>query len=112
MEYVYLGSVSCITALVFLKNSIHRTDINDNESDSEQTEKDEADRRRLRALQTIYLPAHLLALFSDWMQGPYVYQLYREYGHGEKEIAVLFMTGHYSRHVKARQCNNLFLFLP
>ena len=93
MEYFYLGSVSCITALVFLKNSKHRTDINENESDSEQTEKDEADRSKLRSLQTVYLPAHLLALFSDWLQGPYVYQLYREYGHGEKEIAVLFMTG-------------------
>ena len=92
-EYLYLGSVSCITALVFLRNSRHRTDINENESDSGQTEKDEDDRSKLRSLQTVYLPAHLLALFSDWLQGPYVYQLYREYGHGEKEIAVLFMTG-------------------
>ena len=90
-EYFYLGSVSCITALVFLRISKHRTDINENES--EQTEKDEADRSKLRSLQTVYLPAHLLALFSDWLQGPYVYQLYREYGHGEKEIAVLFMSG-------------------
>ena len=102
MEYFYLGSVSCITALVFLRNSKHRTDINENESDSEQSEKDEADRSKLRSLQTVYLPAHLLALFSDWLQGPYVYQLYREYGHGEKEIALLFMTG---------QWENLSLFL-
>ena len=94
-EYIYLGSVSCITALVFLKNSQHkhRTDKNENDSDIETREKDEADKERLRSLQNIYLPAHLLGLFSDWLQGPYVYQLYREYGHGEKEIAVLFMTG-------------------
>ena len=92
-EYIYLGSVSCITALVFLKNSQHnhRTDKNENDSDSEKT--GDADKERLRSLQNIYLPAHLLGLFSDWLQGPYVYQLYREYGHGEKEIAVLFMTG-------------------
>lgn len=95
-EYIYLGSVSCITALVFLKNSQHnhRTDKNENDSDSEKT--GDADKERLRSLQNIYLPAHLLGLFSDWLQGPYVYQLYREYGHGEKEIAVLFMTGYIS----------------
>merc|ERR1719341_1706346 len=29
------------------------------------------------SLTWIYLPAHLLALFSDWLQGPYVFQLYR-----------------------------------
>ena len=91
MEYFYLGSVSCITALVYLRTSKQRKDINENES--ERSDSDEADKDKLRSLQHIYLPAHLLALFSDWLQGPYVYQLYREYGHGEKEIAVLFMTG-------------------
>ena len=56
-EYIYLGSVSCITALVFLKNSKykHRTDENENDSDSEKTEKDEADKERLRSLQNVYL---------------------------------------------------------
>ena len=50
----------------------------------------------LRSLQSLYLPAHLLALFSDWLQGPYVYQLYRQYGYGERDIAVLFMAGYLS----------------
>ena len=27
------------------------------------------------SLTWIYLPAHLLALFSDWLQGPYVFQV-------------------------------------
>ena len=109
MEYFYLGSVSCITALVFLKNSKHRTDINENESDSVPTEKDEAHKSKLRSLQSIYLPAHLLALFSDWLQGPYVYQLYREYGHGEKEIAVLFMTGQSEQNSAIQGCQKYWV---
>ena len=27
------------------------------------------------SLTWLYLPAHLLALFSDWLQGPYVFQV-------------------------------------
>ena len=27
------------------------------------------------SLTRLYLPAHLLALFSDWLQGPYVFQV-------------------------------------
>ena len=30
------------------------------------------------------------------MKGPYVFQLYRDYGYGEKDIAVLFMAGYIS----------------
>ena len=51
---------------------------------------------KLLTLQRIYLPAHLLALFSDWLQGPYVFQLYKYHGHGDKEIAVMFLAGYLS----------------
>jgi len=50
----------------------------------------------LQSLQYIYLPAHLLALFSDWLQGPYVFKLYKYHGHGDKEIAVMFLAGYLS----------------
>lgn len=31
---------------------------------------------------------------ADWLQGPYVYSLYREqYGFDERTVAVLFVTG-------------------
>ena len=30
---------------------------------------------------------------GDWLQGPYVYQLYASYGFKESEIALLFLTG-------------------
>jgi Na+/melibiose symporter-like transporter len=40
-----------------------------------------------------YLFVYLLATFSDWLQGPYVYALYMEYGFKQHEIAQLFVAG-------------------
>lgn len=44
-------------------------------------------------LQRRYLFVYCLACFGDWIQGPYVYNLYKEYGYNEGEIAVLFIVG-------------------
>ncbi|CDF41384.1 unnamed protein product [Chondrus crispus] len=46
-----------------------------------------------RAFQNNYLLVYLLAIAADWLQGPYVYALYAEYGYGKKEIAQLFIAG-------------------
>ena len=35
----------------------------------------------------------LLAFFSDWLQGPYVYALYDFYGFDSRDIAILFIIG-------------------
>ncbi len=43
--------------------------------------------------QTNYLIIYLLAMFSDWLQGPYVYQLYVSYGFSAYEISLLFVGG-------------------
>jgi len=40
-----------------------------------------------------YLVVYLLAAFSDWLQGPYVYALYDAYGYSQHEIAKLFVAG-------------------
>ena len=45
------------------------------------------------ALMKKYLAVYLLAVFSDWLQGPYVYALYDAYGYSQHEIAVLFVAG-------------------
>ena len=45
------------------------------------------------ALLRKYLAVYLLATLSDWLQGPYVYALYSEYGYSQHEIAVLFVAG-------------------
>ena len=40
-----------------------------------------------------YLLVYLLATLSDWLQGPYVYALYSDYGFEQKQIAQLFVAG-------------------
>ncbi len=40
-----------------------------------------------------YLAVYLLATLSDWLQGPYVYALYADYGFSQHEIAILFVAG-------------------
>ena len=51
---------------------------------------------KLFQLQLLYLPPHLLAIFADWLQGPYVFQLYKHYGHADEDIAVFFLAGYLS----------------
>lgn len=41
----------------------------------------------------VYLVAFLLAMGGDWLQGPYVYALYQQYGFTQSDIALLFVTG-------------------
>eukprot|EP00698_Gefionella_okellyi_P016385 TRINITY_DN4688_c0_g1_i4.p1 TRINITY_DN4688_c0_g1~~TRINITY_DN4688_c0_g1_i4.p1 ORF type:complete len:428 (-),score=75.01 TRINITY_DN4688_c0_g1_i4:31-1314(-) len=42
---------------------------------------------------TRYLIIYLLVMGADWLQGPYVYALYAEYGFNQAEIAQLFVAG-------------------
>lgn len=46
-----------------------------------------------QSFQINYLLVYLLAIAADWLQGPYVYALYTEYGYGKKEIGQLFIAG-------------------
>lgn len=46
-----------------------------------------------RSFQLNYLIVYLLAVAADWLQGPYVYALYTEYGYSKKEIGQLFIAG-------------------
>ena len=88
------------------------------------------------SLTWIYLPAHLLALFSDWLQGPYVFQvshlnwvlhllvllqlchniyivfqLYRHHGHSDGSIALLFLAGYVSSCFLGRYNNSFSVHL-
>lgn len=44
-------------------------------------------------LQKCYVIVYCLVCFADWLQGPYIYSLYKQYGFTEREIAILFITG-------------------
>ncbi|UYV66610.1 MFSD5 [Cordylochernes scorpioides] len=43
--------------------------------------------------QRTYFLVYFLALFADWLQGPYVYKLYSHYGFAESQIASLYVVG-------------------
>jgi hypothetical protein len=47
-------------------------------------------------LQRQFFTVYFLAAFSDWLQGPYIYQVYRNYGYTEPQIALLYVTGFFS----------------
>lgn len=43
--------------------------------------------------QRLFLRGYLLALWADWLQGPYLYKLYRHYSFLESQIAILYVCG-------------------
>ena len=45
------------------------------------------------SFQNSFVRVYFLALFSDWLKGPYVYKLYSHYGFEESQIAVLYLAG-------------------
>jgi hypothetical protein len=47
-------------------------------------------------LQRQFFIIYFLATFSDWLQGPYIYQVYSNYGYSEPQIAALYVTGFFS----------------
>ncbi|EER01772.1 conserved hypothetical protein, partial [Perkinsus marinus ATCC 50983] len=46
-----------------------------------------------RHFQFVYLGVYVLAVFADWLQGPFVYALYRSYGYSIEDIGSLFIVG-------------------
>lgn len=43
--------------------------------------------------QRSYFAVYLVAMFADWLQGPYLYKLYSHYQFQEEQIAVLYVFG-------------------
>lgn len=46
-----------------------------------------------RSFQILFLRGYLFALWADWLQGPYLYKLYRHYSFLESQIAILYVCG-------------------
>lgn len=62
-------------------------------SSTEPSDQELETKKRWHTLLRKYLIVYLLATLSDWLQGPYVYALYAEYGYSKYDIAVLFVAG-------------------
>jgi len=74
------------------RNSISDEDGTPLVSDTTASSK-ESDGKKHKTLLIKYLSVYILAAFSDWLQGPYVYALYDAYGFDQHDIAVLFVAG-------------------
>jgi len=46
-----------------------------------------------KQFQRSFLAVTLLAMLADWLQGPYVYKLYHDYGYDQGDIGLLFVAG-------------------
>ncbi|KAI8890100.1 DUF791-domain-containing protein [Backusella circina FSU 941] len=49
--------------------------------------------KKFKSFQIKYLAVYLTVMGADWIQGPYLYKLYRSYGMDLTSIAMLFLTG-------------------
>jgi len=45
------------------------------------------------AFQTKYFRVYFLALLAEWLQGPYLYQLYHDYGFVDPYIGIIYVCG-------------------
>ena len=93
METLVLATFAglCVVAVVVKLLAYKSTDLS--QGTEKETGPEQSQESRLWQLQLRFYSAYFLALFADWLQGPYIYQLYSSYGFAEKEIALLFLTG-------------------
>lgn len=86
---ILIGSVAVCAALNLYSKQASKAE---SKGKSENDTKDAAT-PEFRSFQRSWLSVYLLAMFSDWLQGPYVYALYSSYGFSGSQIALLFVTG-------------------
>lgn len=86
LEYSTIVFLVIVTISLFLRNR-------KNDSLIQEQTFDPVKKVKFNKLQQKYLVVYLLATFSDWLQGPYVYRLYHEYNFDDSVISKLFLTG-------------------
>ena len=98
VNQLFGGLVILVILLKYLASKVTSDeDKPDSTPDSNDNKADDHDDKKLKSqyrnLKLQYFPAYFAAIFGDWLQGPYVYKLYSEYGFQENHIAILFLTG-------------------
>ena len=91
----YIGSFCLCAFLCVVLEIIARNGSSSPRSPSDQasSKKTAGDASYFGKFQINYLIVYSLAMFSDWLQGPYVYELYVSYGFNQQQIAELFVCG-------------------
>lgn len=90
---IFFAAVTVCAIITFLSSDFYKQKFRKaKETNAEDEISPEMKERHMKLLKK-YLFVYLLAVLSDWLQGPYVYALYMEYGFEQHEIAELFVAG-------------------
>lgn len=90
--FVYIFT-ALVTSCIALRVAQYVYETRAESTDSKSSENTSARPAEFKSFQLNYLLIYLLAIGADWLQGPYVYALYTEYGYGKMEIGQLFIAG-------------------
>ena len=84
MDAIIFGSFFVLVLAALVLNKL---------SSSTDSQKKSVSNVNFLSFQRSFFIVYFLALFGDWLQGPYVYKLYEFYGFKESQIALLYVAG-------------------
>ncbi|CAJ1930731.1 unnamed protein product [Cylindrotheca closterium] len=90
---IFFAAVGVCAVITFLSSDFYKQKFKKAQETNAEDEISPEMKERHTKLLKKYLFVYLLAVLSDWLQGPYVYALYMEYGFEQHEIAELFVAG-------------------
>lgn len=90
---IFFVALTICAAITFLSSEFYKQKFKKAQDVNAEDEISPEVKERHTKLLKKYLFVYLLAVLSDWLQGPYVYALYMEYGFAQHEIAELFVAG-------------------
>ena len=84
MDTIVLSSFGSLCVVAIVVKTFSKSDSKDDSACG--GIEDFSDEAKYKRLKMKFFAAYFLALFGDWLQGPYVYQLYASYGYAENVI--------------------------
>jgi len=90
---IFFVALTICAAITFLSSEFYKQKFKKAQDVNAEDEISPEVKERHTKLLKKYLFVYLLAVLSDWLQGPYVYALYMENGFAQHEIAELFVAG-------------------
>lgn len=82
-----------LNVAISFRSSDYWKKLQSGKQDVAESTEDAGQTKKWKKLLQKYLSVYLMATLSDWLQGPYVYALYDDYGYSQHDIAVLFVAG-------------------
>ncbi|KAF2026710.1 DUF791-domain-containing protein [Setomelanomma holmii] len=100
----FVGSVLMNTLAVYQSHRIQQRRLSDSSHPDKEDDRgrEQSDLDSVRRLKWRFFPIYLLVNAADWLQGPYIYPIYKdEKGLPEETVAFLFLIGFVSAGISA-----------